>query len=402
VFDWHKGVSNYCEIERFHDRKKMIFKVSLLLIASAVAAEAKLCPQESYTTASGTEAPEGPYCSGELIFSDDFDTLDMKKWQHEITMAGGGNWEFNYYTNNRSNSYAVDGIVQLRPTLTSDQFGEEFLTSGTLNLHGGAPADQCTNPSFYGCERMGQATNVLNPVQSARIRTVNSFSFRYGRVEVRAKMPAGDWLWPAIWLMPRDNVYGSWPASGEIDLTETRGNRKLFQNGVNIGVEQTGSTLHFGPYSSLNGWEHAHYAKNTREGQGYNEDYHRYQLEWTPEHIKFSVDDEVLGTVLPGNGFWELGQFEQRAPGTLNPWRHASKMAPFDQEFYVIMNLAAGGTNYFADDAENHPSGKPWRNTSPTAFSDFWNARSQWLPTWNLQDGTSANLAVDYIRIWAL
>ena len=56
--------------------------------------------------------------------------------------------------------------------------------------------NRCTNPQWWGCERTGSPTNILNPIKSARIRTVNSFSFRYGRVEVRAKMPAGDWLWP--------------------------------------------------------------------------------------------------------------------------------------------------------------------------------------------------------------
>lgn len=60
-------------------------------------------------------------------------------------------------------------------------------------------------------------------------------------------MPTGDWLWPAVWLMPRDNVYGGWPTSGEIDLLESRGNENLVQNGVNIGTHMVGSTLHWGP-----------------------------------------------------------------------------------------------------------------------------------------------------------
>lgn len=86
---------------------------------------------------------------------------------------------------------------------------------------------RCTNPLSNGCERVGSPQFVLNPVKSARIRTVNSFAFRYGRVEVKAKMPSGDWLWPAIWLMPKYNTYGVWPASGEIDMVESRGNKDL-------------------------------------------------------------------------------------------------------------------------------------------------------------------------------
>lgn len=55
---------------------------------------------------------------------------------------------------------------------------------------------RCTNPRDWGCERTGSAENVLNPLNSARIRTVKSFSFTYGKLEVRAKLPAGDWIWP--------------------------------------------------------------------------------------------------------------------------------------------------------------------------------------------------------------
>ena len=57
-------------------------------------------------------------------------------------------------------------------------------------------------PSFYGCERVGDGSNIINPVSSARLRTAHSFAFTYGKVEVRAKLPEGDWLWPAIWMLP--------------------------------------------------------------------------------------------------------------------------------------------------------------------------------------------------------
>ena len=79
--------------------------------------------------------------------------------------------------------------------------------------------------SWYGCERTsGAGGNYLNPITSARLRSVNSFNFKYGRVEFKAKVPKGDWIWPALWLLPRDNAYGMWPSSGEIDVMETRGN----------------------------------------------------------------------------------------------------------------------------------------------------------------------------------
>lgn len=66
--------------------------------------------------------------------------------------------------------------------------------------------------------------NYNNPIRSARLRTVNSFSAKYGRVVIRAKMPKGDWIWPAIWMLPKHAEYGSWPSSGEIDIVESRGN----------------------------------------------------------------------------------------------------------------------------------------------------------------------------------
>mmetsp|Transcript_8905 Transcript_8905/g.6668 ORF Transcript_8905/g.6668 Transcript_8905/m.6668 type:complete len:85 (-) Transcript_8905:856-1110(-) len=66
-----------------------------------------------------------------LIFEDNFDKLNYKQWQHEQTMGGGGNWEFQWYTNNRTNSYVRDGVLYLQPTLTEDAIGHESLTQGT-------------------------------------------------------------------------------------------------------------------------------------------------------------------------------------------------------------------------------------------------------------------------------
>ena len=64
----------------------------------------------------------------------------------------------------------------------------------------------------------GDTGDTIQPVMSARINTKNSVSIAFGKVEVRAKIPRGDWLWPAIWMLPKDDVYGQWPLSGEIDV----------------------------------------------------------------------------------------------------------------------------------------------------------------------------------------
>ena len=128
----------------------------------------------------------------------------------------------------------LDLALYLKPTLTAERLGEAALTSETLDLWGGTPSSMCTENQFYGCSRTGNGANILNPIQSARIRTAETFNFKYGRVEVRAQLPRGDWLWPvsglvfscilatrnpalqAIWLLPRHAQYGDWPASGEI------------------------------------------------------------------------------------------------------------------------------------------------------------------------------------------
>ncbi|CRK95824.1 CLUMA_CG009276, isoform A [Clunio marinus] len=371
----------------------------LIALSTVALATCQLPPllNPSITTASGFRAPP-IFQSGSLIFEDTFQEFDMETWQHENTLAGGGNWEFQWYANNRSNSYTEDGTLHLVPTLVADEFGEGFLSSGVLNLHGGSPADQCTNPSFFGCERGGNAFNILNPIKSARVRTVNSFAFRYGTVEVRAKLPAGDWLWPAIWLMPKNNVYGTWPSSGEIDLMESRGNRRLFEGDVNVGVERSGSTLHFGPRFDVNGWPTAHFNRNQQPG--YNEDFHVYRLIWTNESITFQIDNDTVGVVEAGAGFWARGGFEET--GRENPWRRSnSLMAPFDQEFYLIINLAVGGVNFFPDNFVNEGTPKPWTNDSPRAQGDFWDGRNGWLPTWNM-DTDDSHLQIDYVRVWAL
>jgi len=343
--------------------------------------------------------------AGELIFEDEFDKIDFTVWDHEITMAGGGNWEFQVYWNNRTNSYTRDSVLYMKPTLTSDRFGEELVRTGQLDLWGGQPGDMCTMAQFYGCQRAGNGVNIINPIASARLRTAGHFGFTYGKVEARAQIPEGDWIWPAIWLLPIHQVYGGWPTSGEIDIMESRGNLNYVQDGVNIGAEQVGGTLHYGVDYTMNGWPKAHYDKNTAPGQGWNTDFHRYQVEWTPEYIKFSIDDEEMGTVtVPDGGMWELGDFANDFPGVKNPWEGQARSAPFDQEFFLVMNVAVGGVGYFSDDAQNSPAEKPWSNESPQASLDFLNAQTSWYPTWKPEeeDGELAAMKVDYVKVWAL
>ncbi|CAH1105310.1 unnamed protein product [Psylliodes chrysocephalus] len=203
--------------------------------------------------------------------------------------------------------------------------------------------------------------------------------------------------------MPKWNQYSTWPVSGEIDIMESRGNRHLVNTstGVNIGVQQVGSSLHWGPHPFYNRYPYAHYEKESLKG--YNVEFHNYQLEWTSNYIKFSIDDVMTGiAVPPEGGFWELGELNKT--GLDNPYKRASKMAPFDQEFYIIFNTAVGGQNgYFPDkkEATNSPRDKPWSNNAGDATTAFWKGREQWLPTWNIGTDDS-HLQIDYVKVWAI
>lgn len=353
------------------------------------------CDVASETTATGTYyTPPSKLCPGDLIFEDNFDTFDTVKWAHEVTLSGGGNGEFEYYRNNRSNSYAQDGHLHIKPTYLADDYGEDFLYSGTLDL-----GTECNNANHDGCVRTGSESYILNPIESARVRTIESFYFKYGTVEVRAKMPAGDWLWPAVWLLPHDNAYGDWPISGEIDLLESRGNRELTNpSGVHVGNQQVSSTLLWAPSMATIQWGITHYERNNVTG--YDNDFHIYKMVWTSDGVVMYLDDVEMGSVFPSEGgFWEYGGYDQS--GDTNPWSWGSKMAPFDKEFYLLINLAIGGTNgYFADTFTN-AGGKPWSNTSPHSTTEFWEAKNQWEPTWNLNTDDS-HLIVDYVRVYAV
>jgi len=225
----------------------------------------------------------------------------------------------------------------------------------------------------------------------------------YGKVEARAKLPLGDWLWPAIWLLPKRAKYGQWPASGEIDIMEARGNKDYTMDGKDIGVNQFGSTLQFGGGYPLNGYEKAHCEYNLPGGEGFNEDFHTFGLDWTPTYLAFSIDGEEYCKIEPPaeGGFWELGEWHET--DMLNPWNWGrnKRIAPFDEQFFLVMNLAVGGTGgFFPDEASG---GKPWTNESPTAMNDFYNAKGSWYPTWTPEEnnGEGAAMVVDYVRVWA-
>jgi len=218
-----------------------------------------------------------------LVWSDEFNgsALNTADWNYDIgtgcpDLCGWGNNELEYY---RSENVNVTG-GNLVITAKAEYYGGASFTSG-------------------------------------KIHTRNKLSFMYGRFEARAKIPAGGGMWPAFWLMPEDDVYGGWAASGEIDIMEAANN-----------TTSVGGALHYGGMWPDNTSTSDSYSLG---GANFADDFHIYAVEWEPEEIRWYVDDVLFMTRYSSQ--W----YTNTAPG--NP------LAPFDQEFYIIFNSAVGG-NY--------------------------------------------------------
>lgn len=161
-------------------------KVLVLIFALIGSA---LCCTPSPTRVVGPLAPN-QVCSGDIIFEDNFNSINRNAWLFENTLAGGGNWEFQWYPGyDPTNLFVRNGILHFNPTLTADVFGEDFLFTGRVQI----PPNECTQADWFGCDRQGTASNPINPIRSTRIDTRNSFAFVYGELEIRARTPAGDW-----------------------------------------------------------------------------------------------------------------------------------------------------------------------------------------------------------------
>jgi beta-glucanase (GH16 family) len=194
-------------------------------------------------------------------------------------------------------------------------------------------------------------------------------------------------------MLPRYNEYGQWPASGEIDIMESRGNRN-YPKEFGGGPESFGSTLHWGPDFFTNQFEKTHKVYTHTNGD-LADDFHTYGLYWDQDRLYTYIDDPsniVLDVNIKEQDFWTRGGFN---PAYDNPWQNGSRSAPFDTEYYLIINLAVGGTaNYFPDGV----AGKPWSNMSPNAVNQFYDAKGQWYPTWN---GEESALKIDSVKVWS-
>jgi len=210
-----------------------------------------------------------------LLWSDEFSgsSLNTADWNYE-TGNGSGGWgnnELEYYTNSPKNV---------------------FVSNGNLII-------EARKESIAGFN-----------YSSARLTTQNKKSFTYGRIDIRAKLPKGKGIWPALWMLGSNINTVSWPASGEIDIMELLGHEPA----------KTYGTLHYGASSNTHGSKGSSYTLPT--GTFYDR-FHVFSMEWKQDQIKLFVDDNLFFT--------------------LNKADVGSSPYPFNAPFFFIFNVAVGG-----------------------------------------------------------
>lgn len=252
---------------------KQLFHLLFFLSVVILAGCSKDDKSEPIGTKPGSEVPTGDY---KLVWSDEFNYSglpDSKKWTYDTdgNTNGWGNNEAQYYTNGRlQNSEVKNGLLYIN-ALKEDFEGRKYT--------------------------------------SARLVTKAKGDWLYGRVEVRAKLPEGRGMWPAIWMLPTDWIYGGWPASGEIDIME------------NVGYDpfKIVASAHTQAYNHSIGTQKS---ATILVPDCYIE-FHNYILEWDVSEYRVYVDDKLYFTFTnEGKGF--------------TVW-------PFDKRFHLLLNVAVGG-----------------------------------------------------------
>lgn len=259
---------------------------------------------DSSSSSSSSEAPVGEWS---LVWSDEFDgeEINTDNWSHEVNCAGGGNNELQCYTAREENSFVEDGHLHI--------VAREESFSG--------PDVFDDDPSYDPDD-----TSVSRDYTSARLRTKNKADWRYGRFEINAKMPQGQGLWPAIWMLPTDNVYGDWPLSGEIDIFEAVNTNAAGENDIH-------GTLHYGRPWPNNASSGTRYEPD----QAIWEEFHTYAIEWEEGEIRWYVDDVHYATQT------QDGWFTLAWQGQDEGFQVGEGAAPFNETFHLILNVAVGG-----------------------------------------------------------
>jgi beta-glucanase (GH16 family) len=238
-----------------------------------------------FIVAAGTGAAGAPAQSGTanwvLTWSDEFDAPDgsapdPKKWTAETGGGGWGNNELEYYTARQTNSRVEKG------NLVIDALQEKF-----------------TGPD-----------GVAREYTSARLKTGKLFTQKYGKFEARIRIPKGQGMWPAFWMLGDDISAAGWPACGEIDIMENVGFEPATIHGTIHGPGYSGGKSLGAPYALSSG--------------NVADDFHVFAVEWEPKEIRFYVDGQL---------------YETRTPADLP----AGTRWVFDHPFFVILNVAVGG-----------------------------------------------------------
>ena len=239
-----------------------------------------------------------------MIWNDEFNGLsyDTNKWspqtgflldENDINTAGWGNNELEYYTDSNENISVKDGKLNITLKKQPKTFSQKNDPSKTRTAQ----------------------------YSSGKLITKNKFSVKYGRIDFRAKMPTGTGIWPAMWMMPNDDRYGSWASSGEIDVFEGRGRIP----------EMVFGTLHYGSQwpGNINSSDMLNMVEDGKKKSDIS-DWHVYSVIWEEDSIKIYCDGKCYFKCT--NEMWYSGA------------DRGNPNAPFDQRFYLILNLAAGGT----------------------------------------------------------
>ncbi|RDA85495.1 hypothetical protein CP532_0027 [Ophiocordyceps camponoti-leonardi (nom. inval.)] len=341
-----------------------------------------------------------PYC---LVYEDDFSSLNTDIWSREVQLDGFGTGAFDWTTTDPRNSYVDAAGLHLVPTLTNETTpitNDEMFANYTLDL---SRDGSCTSRRNSSCFAHSDPVSgsMIPPVRSARLSTRGRRSIRYGKVEVVAKLPRGDWIWPAIWMMPEDSVYGEWPRSGEIDIMESRGNSRLYPEG---GNDIYYGTLHWGPTAETDSYWLTTGAKKIRRGD-FSKEFHTFGIQWTSRYIYFYLDSRIhqikFVDFRRDRPLYRLGRFSQMAENqTLlaDPWsgsKSPTGNAPFDQRFNLILSVAVGARNGWFPD---HVGGKPWIDAAKNSQWMFWSAAKDWLPTWAA--GDERGMTVRSVKMW--
>ncbi len=261
-------------------KKALGFTAAVVMVSGIFAGCAKEATPDTAPETSVTKT-ETPQLSGyNLLWSDEFDgdTLNEENWNRELREPGWTNNELQEYTDSDDNIFVRDGKLVLK-AIKTEKDGKEYYTSGKVNSQ-------------------------------------NKRDFMYGKVVVSAKVPEGQGLWPAIWMMPQDEqFYGQWPKCGEIDIMEVLGNQ----------VDTAYGTLHYGePHAEQQG------TVVLTDGSTFASEFHEYSVEWEPGEFRYYIDGEHYLTI---NDWFTAVNGEDEKPYP----------APFNQPFFVQMNLAVGG-----------------------------------------------------------